>query len=136
FLKFYDENNIKNHILIPRQTLDTFPAIIKAIFAAGYGIAHHGYYHESPTLVNRATERRLMDLAFACYNRHFGIRPVGYRSSYWDYSENTLDRLDATGFLYDVSLLAKDLVLYHPTRWPVNLGTGNMSAPVSRMLEI
>lgn len=66
-LKLFKENNIKTTFFIPGHTVDTFPEIIKAIFDAGHEIAHHGYYHENPTLVNRDTERRLMDLAFACY---------------------------------------------------------------------
>lgn len=86
--------------------------------------------------MNRDTERRLMDLAFACYKRHFGIRPVGYRSPYWDYSENTLDLLEEAGFLYDSSLMARDLVPYHPQRWQVNWETGNIAGPASAILEI
>lgn len=66
-LKLFKENNIKTTFFIPGHTVDTFPEISKAIFDAGHEIAHHGYYHENPTLVNRDTERRLMDLAFACY---------------------------------------------------------------------
>lgn len=77
-----------------------------------------------------------MDLAFACYKRHFGIRPVGYRSPYWDYSENTLDLLEEAGFLYDSSLMARDLVPYHPQRWQVNWETGNIAGPASAILEI
>lgn len=72
--------------------------------------SHHGYYHENPTLINRDTERRLMDLAFATYKKHFGIRPSGYRSPYWDYSENTLDLvIEEARFLYDSSLMAETL---------------------------
>ncbi len=66
-LKLFKENNIKTTFFIPGHTVDTFPEISKVIFDAGHEIAHHGYYHENPTLVNRDTERRLMDLAFACY---------------------------------------------------------------------
>lgn len=135
-LKLFKENNIKTTFFIPGHTVDTFPEISKAIFDAGHEIAHHGYYHENPTLVNRDTERRLMDLAFACYKRHFGIRPVGYRSPYWDYSENTLDLLEEAGFLYDSSLMARDLVPYHPQRWQVNWETGNIAGPASAILEI
>ncbi len=48
---------------------------------------------------------------------------MGYRSPYWDYSENTLDLLEEAGFLYDSSLMARDLVPYHPQRWQVNWET-------------
>ncbi len=58
-LKLFKENNIKTTFFIPGHTVDTFPEISKVIFDAGHEIAHHGYYHENPTLVNRDTERRL-----------------------------------------------------------------------------
>ncbi|MCJ8062666.1 polysaccharide deacetylase family protein, partial [Staphylococcus aureus] len=135
-LKWFRESNIKTSLFMPGHTVYTFPGISKAIFDAGHEIAHHGYYHENPTLVNRDTERRLMDLAFACYKRHFGIRPVGYRSPYWDYSENTLDLLEEAGFLYDSSLMARDLVPYHRQGWQVTCETGNIADSASAGLGI
>ena len=42
--------------------------------------AHHGYYHENPTKIERETERRLMELALDTFDRQLDMRPVGYRS--------------------------------------------------------
>jgi peptidoglycan/xylan/chitin deacetylase (PgdA/CDA1 family) len=33
--------------------------------------------------------------------KQLGIRPRGYRSPYWDYSENTLDLIEQFGFEFD-----------------------------------
>ncbi len=50
----------------------------------GMEIAHHGYYHENPTLVNVIQNADLWIWRSPVIKRHFGIRPVGYRSPYWD----------------------------------------------------
>ena len=77
-----------------------------------------------------------MDLAFKTYKNQFGIRPVGYRSPYWDYSESTLDLVEEAGFLYDSSLMGRDLAPYRPQRWQVNWETRNVAGPASKVLEI
>lgn len=135
-LKLFKKHNIRSTFFTPGHTVDTFPEISKTIFDAGHEIAHHGYYHENPTLIKRDTERRLIDLAFVTYKKHFGIRPSGYRSPYWDYSENTLDLIEEAGFIYDSSLMARDLVAYRPQRWQINWEKGNVAGPASSVLEL
>ncbi len=84
---------------------------------------HHGYYHENPTLVNRDTERRLMDLAFACYKRHFGIRPVDTVLPIGIIARIRC-LLEEAGFLYDSSLMARILCLTISTLAWSELGQG------------
>lgn len=135
-LDLFKKHDVVTTFFTPAHTVDTFPDISKKVFEAGHEIGHHGYYHENPTLISRDTERRLLDLSFATYKNRFGIRPAGYRSPYWDYSENTLDLLEEAGFLYDSSLMARDLVPYHPHRWQVRWEKGNVAGPASKVLEI
>ena len=135
-LALYKKHSIKTTFFIPAHTVDTFPEICKKVIEAGHEIGHHGYYHENPSLLQRDTERRLMDLAFKTYQNQFGIRPTGYRSPYWDYSENTLDLLEEAGFLYDSSLMARDLVPYRPQRWQVRWEKGNIAGYASKVLEV
>jgi peptidoglycan/xylan/chitin deacetylase (PgdA/CDA1 family) len=135
-LALFKKHGITTSWFTPAHTVDTFPAICQKVFDAGHEIGHHGYYHENPTLINRETEKRLMDLAFKTYKNRFGIRPVGYRSPYWDYSESTLDLVEEAGFLYDGSLMGRDLTPYRVNRWQVNWETGNVAGPASKVLEI
>jgi peptidoglycan/xylan/chitin deacetylase (PgdA/CDA1 family) len=135
-LEFFKRHGITTTFFTPAHTVDTFPEISKKVFEAGHEIGHHGYYHENPTLVGRETERRLIDLAFKTYKTQFGIRPIGYRSPYWDYSDSTLDLVEEAGFLYDSSLMARDLVPYRPQRWQVRWEKGNVAGPASKVLEI
>jgi peptidoglycan/xylan/chitin deacetylase (PgdA/CDA1 family) len=135
-LELYKKYDIKTTWFTPGHTIDTFPEICKQIQAEGHEFAHHGYYHENPTKIERETERRLMELALDTFDRQLGIRPVGYRSPYWDYSDATLDLVEEFGFIYDSSLMARDLVPYRPRRWQVRWEQGCVQGKASHVLEI
>ena len=135
-LELYRKYDIKTTWFTPGHTIDTFTDACKEIQAQGHEFGHHGYYHENPTKINRDTEERLMELALDTFDKQLGIRPRGYRSPYWDYSENTLDLIEQSGFDYDSSLMARDLVPYRPRRWQVHWEQGNVPGKASHVLEI
>jgi peptidoglycan-N-acetylglucosamine deacetylase len=135
-LELFRKYDIRTTFFTPGHTIDTFTDECKAIQADGHEFGHHGYYHENPTKIQRDTEQRLIELAFDTFDRQLGIRPVGYRSPYWDYSDSTLDLIEEAGFQYDSSLMARDLVPYHPQRWQINWERGNVAGRASRLLEI
>lgn len=135
-LELFRAHDIKTTFFTPGHTVDTFTDACKEIQADGHEFGHHGYYHENPTKIERDTEKRLIDLAFESYDKQLGIKPVGYRSPYWDYSESTLELVEEAGFIYDSSLMGRDLVPYHPQRWQINWEKGNVADRASRVLEI
>lgn len=135
-LELFKRKDIKSTFFIPAHTIDTFPEICKKTVDAGHEIGHHGYFHENPTLIDRDYEKYLMDLAFKSHEKVLGLRPVGYRSPYWDYSDNTLDLIEEAGFIYDSSLMARDLVPYRPQRWQINWESPNIAGKASHVLEI
>lgn len=135
-LELFKRKGITTSFYIPGHTVDTFPEISKKVMDAGHEIGHHGYYHEILPAIKKDTEKRLMDLAFASYKKHFGIRPTGYRAPYWEFSESTLDLVEEEGFFYDSSMMARDLTPYRIQRWQVNWEKGNVAGPASKVLEI
>jgi peptidoglycan/xylan/chitin deacetylase (PgdA/CDA1 family) len=135
-LDLFERKGITTSFYIPGHTVDTFPEISRKIMDAGHEIGHHGYYHENPAAIKKDTEKRLMDLAFASYKKHFGIRPTGYRAPYWEFSESTLDLVEDAGFLYDSSMMARDLTPYRIQRWQINWEKANVAGPASKVLEI
>lgn len=134
-LELFEKYDVKTTWFTPGHTIDTFPDAVKAVQAGGHELGHHGYYHENPTKISRETEKRLIELAFDSFDRHLGMRPVGYRSPYWDYSDATLDLVEEFGFLYDSSLMARDLVPYRPQRWQVRWEQGSVAGKASNVLE-
>jgi peptidoglycan/xylan/chitin deacetylase (PgdA/CDA1 family) len=135
-LEVYARYGIKTTWFTPGHTIDTFPHRCREILEAGHEFGHHGYYHENPTKIERGTEERLIELAFASFDNQPGIKPVGYRSPYWDYSESTLDLIEQFGFIYDSSLMARDLVPYRPRRWQVRWEQSCVAGKASHVLEI
>ncbi len=135
-LGMFEKHNVKTTFFTPGHTVDTFTDACKAIQAAGHEIGHHGYYHENPTMISGDTERRLIELAFSTYEKQLGMRPVSYRSPYWDYSESTLDLIEEYGFICDSSLMGRDLVPYHPQRWQIRWEQGCVASRASRVLEL
>ena len=135
-LELYERFGVTTTWFTPGHSLDTFPEQCRKVLEAGHEFGHHGYYHEIPPGLERDTERRLVDLAFESFKNVLGIRPTGYRSPYWDYSESTLDIIEESGFLYDTSLMARDLVPYRPQRWQINWESANVAGTASSVLEI
>ncbi len=144
-LKLFERRHIKTTWCIPGHTADTFPEPCREVLAAGHEVAHHGYAHENPTLVDRETERQVLVRGLEALDR-LGVRPRGYRSPGWDVSPHTLDLLAELGFRWDSSLMANDLHPYYPrhvTR-PSTTKFGNhdvadaasVFGPPSRVLEI
>jgi peptidoglycan-N-acetylglucosamine deacetylase len=99
---------------IPGHTVESFPKAVEAIRAAGHEIGHHSYAHHDPSTQTPDQERADMDRAFVALDKVAGIRPEGFRSPSWDYTDVTLPLLLEYGFLYDSSLFAQDFHPYHP----------------------
>ena len=135
-LELYDKFSIKTTFFTPGHTIDTWPDIAKEVLERGHEMAHHGYYHENPTKIERDTEERLIELALETFDRVLGMRPRGYRSPYWDYSDSTLGLVEKHGFEYDSSLMARDLVPYRPRRWQINWESASQKGKASKVLEI
>jgi peptidoglycan/xylan/chitin deacetylase (PgdA/CDA1 family) len=135
-VELFDKYEVKSTWFTPGHTVDTWPDICRDVLAHGHEFAIHGYYHENPTKIEADTERRLLELALDTFDRQLDLKPVGYRSPYWDYSESTLDIVEDLGFQYDSSLMARDLVPYRPRRWQVRWEQASLKGKASRVLEL
>lgn len=98
---------------IPGHTVETYPASVHAILAAGHEIGHHGYLHENPcALSGQDEERAVLERGLEVLERVAGVRPAGYRSPSWDNSPFTIGLLTDYGFRYESSLMAHDFRPY------------------------
>jgi peptidoglycan/xylan/chitin deacetylase (PgdA/CDA1 family) len=97
---------------IPGHTIETYPASVQAVHAAGHEIAHHGWTHRVPATLGREAE----DLELARGNEAIkavtGRYARGYRSPAWDLSPHSIELLLAHGFTYDSSLMGHDYLPY------------------------
>ena len=108
-LRRYD---VPGTFCVPGHTVCAFPDLIRAIKDAGHEIGHHGWVHENPADFDRAGEKRVLELGLEALGM-IGVRPEGYRSPAWCFSENTVELLQEFGFLYDSSCMGADFNPYY-----------------------
>jgi peptidoglycan/xylan/chitin deacetylase (PgdA/CDA1 family) len=112
-LKLLADRGITATFFIPGHTVETYPASVVAILAAGHEIGHHGYLHENPcALPSRDEERRVIERGLEALAKVAQMTPTGYRSPSWDNSPYTTDLLLEYGFRYESSLMAHDFRPY------------------------
>jgi peptidoglycan/xylan/chitin deacetylase (PgdA/CDA1 family) len=59
-------------------------------------------------------ETEVLEKGLEALHRTAGVRPVGYRSPAWDFSDRSLSLLKEYGFVYDSSLLGSDFIPVFP----------------------
>ncbi len=133
-LALLEREAIRATFFVPGETARRHPDKLRAIVDGGHEIGHHGDVHEAPTKLSLDEERaafsRGMDALFDAAK----VRPVGYRSPAWDFSENTLNLLKEFDFQWDSSLMADDFRLYE-LEGPEKQKSGIIELPVSYELD-
>jgi peptidoglycan-N-acetylglucosamine deacetylase len=136
-LALFARHDVRTTWCVPSHTLQTFPDACARIIEAGHEIAAHGCYHEQVTTLEPGEERRLLALQIEHHERFVGRRPLGYRSPSWDFSDATLDLLEAFGFVWDSSLMGRDFEAYRPRPVvSIDRERGNTFGPPSSLIEI
>ena len=59
-LELLAKHGLTSTWFIPGHSAETWPAVTRAIAAAGHEIAHHGYIHESPLGASRDEEEAIL----------------------------------------------------------------------------
>jgi peptidoglycan/xylan/chitin deacetylase (PgdA/CDA1 family) len=97
---------------IPGHTIESYPASVATVHAAGHEIGNHGWTHRVPSTLSREEEERELVRGNASIRKLTGRNPRGYRSPAWDLSPHSLELLLKHGFLYDSSLMGHDYLPY------------------------
>lgn len=107
-LRLLDHHRVPVTFFVPAVSALLHPEEIPACVAAGHEIALHGWIHEWNTVLDRATERDLLQRSIAVLEQLSGSRPTGIRTPSWDFSEHTLDLIREAQLTYNSSLMADD----------------------------
>jgi peptidoglycan/xylan/chitin deacetylase (PgdA/CDA1 family) len=97
---------------IPGHTIESYPASVVAVHAAGHEIGHHGWTHRPPASLSREEEARELARGNDAIRSLTGRNARGYRSPSWDLSEHSIGLLLEHGFVYDSSLMGHDYLPY------------------------
>jgi peptidoglycan/xylan/chitin deacetylase (PgdA/CDA1 family) len=112
-LDLLDRYKVKTSFAVPGHTAYAYPRLIREIHDRGHELVHHGWVHENPADFDEEGERRLLDKGLEALEQVAGVRPKGYRSPAWDFSERTVDLLIEYGFSYDSSCMGHDFYPYY-----------------------
>ncbi|MPZ88714.1 MAG: polysaccharide deacetylase family protein [Nitriliruptorales bacterium] len=112
-LGLLERSDARATFCIPGHTVYAYPDLVRRIRDAGHELGHHGWVHENPQKFDRDGERRNLERGFEAFDKVVGVRPRGYRSPAWDFSENTVDLLLEFGFDYDSSCMGSDVYPYY-----------------------
>jgi peptidoglycan/xylan/chitin deacetylase (PgdA/CDA1 family) len=136
-LQLFARESIPATVFAPGHSLVTFPELARAIVEGGHEIAAHGWYHEDFATLPRKRQRAILEFSSSAIETLTGSRPAGFRAPYWSLGPRTLELVEASGFVYDSSLMADDYQLHrvrHGDRHSVESGTS--WGPEGRLVEV
>jgi peptidoglycan/xylan/chitin deacetylase (PgdA/CDA1 family) len=134
-LRLFEQLEIATTWFAPGHDLVTFPHRIEQVLSGGHEIAAHGCFHENIPSLEPDEERRLMEVQLAQHLSITGMRPRGYRSPAWDFSDITMSLLEQHGFEWDSSLMGREFEPYYPRPVTVNYESANVFGQPSSVLE-
>lgn len=108
-LNLLDKYRIKGAFFIPGLTAERHPGVVKEIANRGHEIGHHGYNHADHSALDHVAEEQEFKKGFEVLKKTGDVVPTGFRLPAGDMSSNTIRLLQASGFLYDTSMIDNDL---------------------------
>ncbi len=93
---------------VPGAYAQQNPAVVREIAARGHEIGLHGWMHEPPVDLDRATFLDVTRRALDTLHDLGGGRVTGYRSPSWDMTDAAFDVLLELGLAYDSSMMGDD----------------------------
>jgi peptidoglycan-N-acetylglucosamine deacetylase len=107
-LQLLDKWAIPATFFTPAVSALLHPHEVREYATAGHEVALHGWIHERGTLLPDGMERELAFRAADALEQVSGVRPVGMRTPFWDFSASTLPVIRELRLIYDSSLMGDD----------------------------
>ena len=107
-LDLLDEHKISATFFVPGYTAERHEDAVREMVRRGHEVAHHGYLHERPDLLDEQQEKQILLKATKILEGITGKKPRGYRAPSWEMRERTPRLLRENGFIYDSSLMGDD----------------------------
>ena len=113
-LDLLEDRGVRATFFVPGYTAERHQEIVAEVARRGHEVAHHGYLHERPDLLEEEEERKVLRKGSEILYQITGRRPRGYRAPSWEMSERTPGLLRESGLVYDSSLMGDDEPYYIP----------------------
>jgi peptidoglycan/xylan/chitin deacetylase (PgdA/CDA1 family) len=126
-LELLGRHAVKATFFITGWSIDAYPTACEAILAHGHEVAHHGYLHLRPDVLDEAGLIEEMDRGLDAMKRVLGVTPAGYRAPSGESCIELLELLKARGIRYSSSW--RDDI--RPYRHALPSGDGPIEIPVN-----
>ena len=83
-LDLLDRHGIPATFFVPGYTAERHQDAVKQMVQRGHEVAHHGYLHERPDLLDEPKEEEILQKATGILEGITGKRPRGYRAPSWE----------------------------------------------------
>lgn len=100
-LELLKQEGLRATFFTPGWTIDNHTGRVEMILKDGHELAHHGYMHHWPDPDNPAQILDELDRGLDAMQRHFGLRPKGYRPPGSESCHFLLEQLVARGIVYN-----------------------------------
>ena len=131
-LQILEQYGIHSTFFVPGWIADKYPTMCESILKGGHEIGHHGYLHEWPNRATADEEVMSFERGFESLKRVTGLRPKGWRSPGWEFSDRTMKLLLDYKFRYSSNMMDSDKPYEHIVD---GVPTGLAELPVSWLLD-
>jgi len=100
-----DRYGVRSTFFTPAWVIERYGEVVEEIVSRGHEVAAHGYLHESFDKLSISEEESVFNKIEGVFKEIVGYKPIGFRSPYWRWSNNTIDFLCRYGYVYDSSLM-------------------------------
>jgi peptidoglycan/xylan/chitin deacetylase (PgdA/CDA1 family) len=107
-LDLLEVHKVRATFFVPGYTAERHEDAVREMVKRGHEVAHHGYLHERPDLLDERQEEEILRKGTEILERITGRRPRGYRAPSWEMKQRTPRLLRRNGFVYDSSLMGDD----------------------------
>ncbi|SAK73633.1 polysaccharide deacetylase [Caballeronia hypogeia] len=102
------ERGVRATFFIPAWVMENWPSHCREIVRGGHEVAYHGYRHEAFWMLTPQRQREVMEISMQLFERHLGVRPVGFRTPSGDWTAETAGILATFGVRYSSSMRGDD----------------------------
>jgi peptidoglycan/xylan/chitin deacetylase (PgdA/CDA1 family) len=108
-LRILDDFDVTASFCWVARAAKDHPNAVRMAFDAGHEITTHGWDHRNYSDMSPAEQRDDIERSRAALEEITGERPIGHKTPFWRFDQNTIGILQDLGFRWNMDIAAGDL---------------------------